>query len=334
MMSESLAPSSLSDSVFNSYDLLRSGCGRYELRNSVLFELKGEDKKAWVQGQVTNDLRGFVAGGSLSFCFCNPVGQIVSTGELWILDDRFLIRVPKGAQAAVQKRFDQTIIMEDVAVADLTAEYRLVSIQGPHATQELREFVELPNLDAGIVSYQGLDVICLRSNRTGLGGWDLLLPRSASAEAEAIEAHFQPIEEEAVNIARLEFGHPRFGVDITEKTLPPELGAAFTARNVSYKKGCYTGQEVLMRIYSRGHTNKTWMGFVSDRPIPLGATVIHMGRNEVGTISSSADSPTFGYIAAGTVRNEAAFDGELVHIQANGEKFDAEARHMPLWRQE
>lgn len=332
-MSESLVES-LSESTLQSYDLLREGCGRYELNQSALLEFTGEDRKAWIQGQITNDLRNIVVGGSLSFCFCSPTGQIVSTGELWILPNRYLVRVPKAAHADVIKRCEQMIVMEDVQFADLTSEYRLVSIQGPTATDELRDIVSLPSLDAGVAEYKGLEVIVLRSNRTGMGGWDLLLPRGASKEAAEIEAKFQPIDEEAYAIARLEFGNPRFGIDITEKTFPPELGPAFVAKYVSYNKGCYTGQEVLQRIHSRGHTNKTWVGLISDRPIPVGAAVIHMGRNEVGFVTGSVESPTLGFIGAAMVRNEAAFDREEVRIRSEEGDFDAEIRHMPLWRYE
>ncbi len=332
-MSEILVDS-LSESTLRSYDLLRAGCGRYELNQSALLEFRGEDRKAWIQGQITNDLRNIPVGGSVSFCFCSPTGQIISTGELWILPNRYLVRIPKAAHEAVLKRCEQMIVMEDVLFADLSAEYRLVSIQGPTATEELREIVSLPNLDAGETEYKGLEVITLRSNRTGMGGWDLLLPRGASKEAAEIEALFEPIEEEAYAIARLEFGNPRFGVDITEKTLPPELGPAFIAKNISYTKGCYTGQEVLMRIHSRGHINKTWVGLISDRPIPIGAAVIHMGRNEVGFVTGSAESPTLGFIGAAMVRKEAAFDREEVVIRSEDGDFEAEIRHMPLWRYE
>lgn len=332
-MSESLVES-LSESTLRSYDLLREACGRYELNQSALLEFAGEDRKAWIQGQITNDLRNIVVGGSLSFCFCSPTGQIVSTGELWILPNRYLVRIPKAAHADVIKRCEQMIVMEDVQFADLTSEYRLVSIQGPTATDELRDIVSLPSLDAGVAEYKGLEVIVLRSNRTGMGGWDLLLPRGASAEAAEIESKFQPIEEEAYAIARLEFGNPRFGIDITDKTLPPELGPAFVTKYVSYNKGCYTGQEVLQRIHSRGHTNKTWVGLISDRPIPVGAAVIHMGRNEVGVVTGSVESPTLGFIGAAMVRNEAAFDREEVRIRSEEGDFDAEIRHMPLWRYE
>ena len=93
------------------------------------------------------------------------------------------------------------------------------------------------------------------------------------------------------------------------RTLPPEMGPAFEAAHVSYTKGCYTGQEVLMRIHSRGHTNKTWVGFVLDKAVTAGARI-----GELGEVTSACISPRLGPIALGTVRNEQSTPGTSVQV--------------------
>jgi folate-binding protein YgfZ len=114
--------------------------------------------------------------------------------------------------------------------------------------------------------------------------------------------------------ARIEAGIPKRGVDFTEKTLPPELGPAFEARHVSYNKGCYMGQEVLMRMHSRGHTNKTWVGILLDSPVEVDAVVWHESRADAGVVTSAAVSPRLGPIAAAMLRNEAAQEGAEVRV--------------------
>jgi hypothetical protein len=83
-----------------------------------------------------------------------------------------------------------------------------------------------------------------------------------------------------------------------------------------------------MRIYSRGHTNKTWMGLIADEPIPIGATVSHRSRPDAGVVTSAEESPQFGFIAGAMLRNEAAFDGEIVKVDG----IEAEVRPMPFLR--
>lgn len=328
-MSDCLGHDLLPPETQRGYDLLRTSCGRYELRNSSLFEVKGEDRKAWVQGQTTNDMRPITPGGSLAFCLCSATGQIQAVGDLWACDDRYLIRTHRAAASALQERFDNMIIMEDVSTRELTLEYRLVCIQGPYATGQLKKHLDLPHLDASVAMFQGVEVVCLRSNRTGFGGWDLLVPIDAESAWSALESAFPPVDEAAFAIARLEAGVPRFGEDIDGRVLPPELGPWFESRHVSYSKGCYTGQEVLMRIHSRGHTNRTWMALLADSPMAPGNVVSHQQRADGGHVTSAAFSPQFGFIAGAFLRREVA-DSETVVVHTASGLIEAEVRNFPL----
>lgn len=314
------------------YGLLRNACGLRELSDLAVIELRGDDRKGWLQGQVTNDMRPTNHGGSISFCLCAVTGQIVAPCTLWALADKFVILVPKDCAGAFLERVEKMVIMEDVVASDVTADYRLLSIQGPTATKDLTEFVTLPTLDAGIGEIEGEQVAVFRSNRTGFGGWDVLVPIDAEKAAKILEKRFGNVGEEAWEVARIEAGIPVFGKDITAKNLPPEMGQRFENQHVSYSKGCYMGQEVLMRLHSRGHTNKTWMGIVSDRPIPVGASISHGARKDAGVVTSSAESPLYGFIGAAMVRNEAAFENELVSVVGPDETFEAEMRQMPFLR--
>jgi folate-binding protein YgfZ len=129
---------------------------------------------------------------------------------------------------------------------------------------------------------------------------------------------------------RIERGSPRWGVDIREKTLPPEMGASFVERTVSYQKGCYTGQEVLMRIKSRGHTNRTWTGLVCESPVDADSQVGSSVRESAGFVTSSAVSPDFGPIAAAMLHNEAAVEGTEVVVVSAGKEVKAVVRPFPL----
>jgi folate-binding protein YgfZ len=127
--------------------------------------------------------------------------------------------------------------------------------------------------------------------------------------------------------ARIERGVPKRGVDYTNKTLPAELGHMFELEHVSYSKGCYVGQEVLMRIHSRGHTNKTWVGLLLDEAVQPGSAVSSEARKDAGVVTSAAISPQLGPIAGAMLRNEASREGAKVKVgNAMGR-----VRHFPLW---
>jgi len=322
----------LSEQTLADYDRLRDECGLLDLPSLALVEMTGDDRKGWLQGQSTNDLRRLESGNYSAFCLCAATGHVQAVVEAWAASDRFLITTAKETLAAVLQRVDQMVILEDVAARDASSEYRLLSVQGPLATQRLGEMMHLPSLDAGESRLGDAKVYCLRSDRTGLGGWDIWVPANEEKAVKTISAAFEPINHEAYNIARLEAGIPFFGADLNERTLPPEMGPAFEAKHISYKKGCYVGQEVLMRIHSRGHTNKTWVGLSADGPLEIGGQVSHPSRPDAGVVTSAALSPDYGHIGAAMVRREAAFNGELVRVQTERGEVEAEVRIMPILR--
>lgn len=320
------------DAVTQHYDLLRADSGLLHLDSLALVRLTGDDRKGWLQGQVTQELRRFEGGASTAFCVCEPTGHLLTVVDGWALPDRMLLTLPHETLPAFLRRVEQMVILEDVAAEDAGSEYRLISIQGPTATRKLSELVTLPNLDAGVSDLKGHEVFVLRSNRTGMGGWDLCVPKKARAAINALEKAFPSVSAEAYNIARLEAGIPFFGSDMNAKTLPPEMGSAFEARHISYNKGCYTGQEVLMRMHSRGHTNRTWVGLLADEPLEIGATISHALRPEAGVVTSAVSSPDYGEIGAAMVRNEVAYPGETVIVRTERGEVEAEVRPMPILR--
>ena len=97
---------------------------------------------------------------------------------------------------------------------------------------------------------------------------------------------------EAVNSIRLECGTPWFGADYDDKQIPHEAGLEHS--HINYEKGCYTGQEIVERVRSRGHVNRrlTELRFGGEAPAP--GTKLLFGGNEVGSVTSSAFSPTLG----------------------------------------
>lgn len=311
------------------YGLLRDSCGLVELEGNTSFSMLGIDRKGWLQGQATNDMRSLGLGRRLSFCLCKPTGQLEALSTVWETSNALHLTCNSDGFTSFEDRVKRFVILEDVRLEPFDG--KVFSVQGPRATSELGAMMDLPALDAGYTTLKGKEVLCLRSDRTGVGGWDIWLPKNTRAPEKALRDAFPLVTLEAVAVAQLEAGIPRWNADIDSKTLPPELGEAFNGTHVSYSKGCYAGQEVLMRIHSRGHTNRTWMGLFVDDPVQVGDRILCRG-NEAGAITSSAISPELGPIAAGYVRNQFAFNGEDVEVLVNGKRVGGELRSMPLLR--
>lgn len=143
-----------------------------------------------------------------------------------------------------------------------------------------------------------------------------------------------PLSDEAWTVLRLEAGRPAFGVDFDEDVLPPEAG--IVERAVDHGKGCYTGQEVIVRIRDRGRVNRHLRGLVlEDGAIPEpGAELWAEGRDRaVGAVTSAAFSPRAGAVLAlGYVRREVEVPGEVRVGSAGGAAARVAATGPDWWK--
>lgn len=276
------------------YRELRTNQACVELPGMVYFVLAGRDHREWLQGQATNDVRQLEHMPWLDFCLTKPSGQLTAVCRAWKSGADTIIATQQPL--VLEERAKDTVFIEDVSLSRAKEDY--VCVQG----------IEAKRVEGSLFS-----------DRTGSGGVE-----------RVPGAHHLPdaISRDAYLLATLEAGIPLFGTDTGDKTLPPELGPHFESNHVSYTKGCYTGQEVLMRMHSRGHTNKTWVGLRANAPISPGARVSYEGK-DVGTVHRAALSPAFGHIASATLRNEATTEG--TRVQAGDTA--AEVVTMPFLRQ-
>jgi folate-binding protein YgfZ len=176
---------------------------------------------------------------------------------------------------------------------------------------------ELESLDEGdflaLEAPRGLTAI--RTMEVATPAWDLL---SDGEEADAIRsallgAGARPVGEDTWRTLRLEAGRPEYGADMDASTIPVEAG--IQGRVVDYTKGCFTGQEVLIRIRDRGRVNRHLrglrMGPRTDLP-PPGIELFRPDGKAMGVVTSSARSPRFGeVIGLGMVRREVEPPTEL-----------------------
>ncbi len=293
--------------VLADYERLRTTSGSLELSGESLYVLSGEDVGSWLHGQVTQDILKLQPGEWTEFCLCLPTGQIQLVGRCYRFGQDYLVSFPTGGEPDFESRLALTVIMEDV-VASRVDGLRCISVQGeglsPSSMQQIPSGWILP---APRLSSHGYDV------------WS----------DQAVDLPFR-VSAPAWEIMRIEQGTPISGLDYGPKTLPPELGPAFESATVSYNKGCYTGQEVLMRIHSRGHTNRSWVGLKCSKPVQAGSAVSHTSRDDAGQVTSAVISPRFGPIATATLRNESAIPGEMVIVHSEDQRVEAEVVQLPF----
>jgi folate-binding protein YgfZ len=201
-----------------------------------------------------------------------------------------------------RKALDRYIISEDVALESRADAEAALSLEGPKASGILAELAgisasmldELAHLHFLVLDLAKVPARVTAQRReltprfdvtTSLDGagvvLDRVLERGALLGGENVR-----------ETRRIEASRPRFGVDMDESHLPLEAGLE---EAISFQKGCYIGQEYVVRLAHRGHVNRKLSGLRltgGDAPAP-GSPVVH-GAEEAGAVTSSAFSPAFG----------------------------------------
>ncbi|HMK10363.1 MAG TPA: hypothetical protein VK461_02145 [Acidimicrobiales bacterium] len=219
-----------------------------------LVRVAGPDAATFLQGQISQDIDAVRARGSAWSFLLQPQGKV----DAWLRvaaasDDEYVLDVDGGFGEDVIARLNRFKLRVKVDVEPL--EGRCVAIRGDGASEQ-------PGLAAEWPGIEGVDLI-----GHVVGG----LGRHGTVED--------------YERARIEAGVPAMGREITISTIPAELGV--NERSVSFTKGCYTGQELVARIDSRGgNVPRHLRGLRVDGVAPVGARVEHDGR-DVGEITSA-----------------------------------------------
>lgn len=280
--------------------------------------LVGTDRVRFLHGQVTNDIQRLRLGEGCYAAITNAKGRMESDLNVYCLADELLLDCEPGLGAKVTARLEKYLVADDVQIVDAAPHYALISLIGPQAGAALRSLAGLPALPtvAGHITSITLpaqgELYVSRQLRTGTDGYDVFIPVAALAEwADRLLAAARACGGglagwNALEIARIEAGIPRYGADLDETTLPPEGG--IEARAMAYNKGCYIGQEVLNRIHSFGHVNRELRRLrLPDQPTPLppAGTKLLCGGKDAGHLTSVTHSPSSPVnLALGYVRRE------------------------------
>jgi tRNA-modifying protein YgfZ len=309
----------------------RSGRARLSLRGrapeQVLAGLVSGSVPGALAAEGTSTSRGRAEGSAL----LTPKGRMVA--ELRILragpsaDDGFLLDLPAACRDAALDHIRKYVPPRLATIEDVSEGSAMITVLGPRAAELLAAAFGVPLDGRELAAMQEGDLLrisgspagaaltLLRTGEVAVHAFDVL------GEADAIHSLASRLESagassagpEAWETLRIEAGRPEYGVDMDDATLPVEAG--IHTRVVDYRKGCFTGQEVLIRIRDRGHVNRMLRGLrLGDASPPAPGTELFRPGEEraVGRVTSAARSPRFDeVIGLGYVRREVSPPAEL-----------------------
>jgi folate-binding protein YgfZ len=319
----------------NGYRALKEGAGIAAVAPRRAIGVSGKDRAGFLQGLLTNDIETLIGGRGCYAAWLTPQGRMLTDMHVLESGDMTLLDVPAHLVLSTLQRLEQFLFSEDVQFADLSEALRSVWLHGPAASDVLLGVLtglvdpgswrEYQNARA---RFNGAPVVVARISHLGVPGFCAYVEPSREEELQrAMQAAGATAATHAeIEAARIEAGYPVFGVDMTEDTIPLEAG--IEQRAIAFDKGCYVGQEVIIRVLHRGggRVARRLVGLRrEERGISEGATIFGGGK-EIGVVTSAGSSPQHGAIALGYVKRDFTEPGTAVVV--DGVAAEVTARPM------
>lgn len=296
------------------YEALRWGAAWCDLSARGRLRTTGADRARLLHAISSNAVETLAPGQGVYAFFLDAQGHIQADSHIFVASDHILIDCESGSTSGLQEHIETYIIMDDVSIENITEETGLLAVGGPLAERVVGALCD--RLPEQTLSF--IEVGNLRVSRAPVAGTDGYWITVAASErrmlVDMLEAQGAiAADEEACEANRVRLGVPRFGVDFGPKNIPHETQQLHA---VSFTKGCYTGQEIVERVRSRGKVRRLLVGVeLESATIPVDLTVRHHGR-AVGTLTSPIrgtppDGKACGFAI---VRSLAAAPGTGIHV--------------------
>ena len=315
-------PASYGD-VAREYKFARESVGLIDKNYRALLSLSGSDRVRYLNAMLTGNIRDLAPGQGTISLLLSPQGRILAEVETLALPDRLLCVSHAMIRERLVSTLDKFIIMDDVALDDITERMGTLALEGPATPALVRElcgleFNSLPEMGHAEVKVAEIPCCVVRRAPGGIASAEFVLERAhlLALWKSLLEKTHQhgggPVGYDALNVLRLEAGIPWYGYDFDENQIPHQ--AALEATHINFTKGCYTGQEIVERVRSQGNVQRrrVMLRFAGDA-VPSRGEPLFVGEAEVGFVTRAARSPKFNaVIGMGYVRREQIEPGSKV----------------------
>jgi folate-binding protein YgfZ len=283
------------------YRALREAAGFVDRSDRGMLLVKGADAAEYLQGQLTNDVEALEAGTGCYSALLDRKGHI--QGDMRVLclgEAEIWLDTEPVATERVLRHLRTYSVGREVEVSDASDAWAIASLIGPGSAEVAGTPAPAPEHAQRYFEREGVEILAVGTDL----GLDLVARADQADALERVLAASGAVEvsEAAAEIVRVESGRPRFGKEMTERTIPQEAG--INDRAVSFSKGCYIGQETVARLHYKGKPNRRLSGLRLSTPAHDGEP-IRLGERELGEVGTAVVSPAQGPIALAILRREA-----------------------------
>ena len=297
-----------------SYTALRHGAAWHDATSRGRLRATGEDRLRLIHAISSNDVEGLAPGCGTYAFFLDARGRIQADSSIFVAEDHVLIDSEPEVAGSLREHIESYIIMDDVVLEDIAPETALIAVAGQEAGDAIAA-LGLGTAPEPLRFGASGDVWVFGAPKPGIGGYWIMAPASKRRTLAAMLRARGVLEatDREWDAHRVMNWVPRFGTDFGPANIPHET-RQFNA--VSFSKGCYTGQEIVERVRSRGRVRRQLVGVELDaEDVPRDLTVRHQGK-PVGELTSPTPGLEPGDHARGfaILRGAASAAGATVQV--------------------
>jgi folate-binding protein YgfZ len=291
----------------------------FRLGSRSVIEITGDDRVRWLDGMISADVKELGQGQVAWGLLLTRQGRIVADLHVLAREKSLWLELERSIAETVRMRLEGYVIADDVSLRDGSASWARLALEGNDAQRVLESAAGSPvAADAGSwceLTIAAGPVSVAAYGFTGRAAFQLFVPRGE--EATVVEALLgagaAEGTDETLERLRIESGLPRVGYELDETVLPAEAGLEAA---ISETKGCYTGQEVVTRMRTRGRVAHRLVGLRFEAAaLPARGAEIAKDGLRIGQLTSTALSPAEGPIGLGFVKSAAVTPGTEVEIE-------------------
>ena len=282
-----------------------------DLSHLGLIQVEGAEAPTFLQGQVTSDIRQLDGSNSHYAGYCTPKGRMLALFLAFAQQDRIYLQLNGALLEPIMKRLKMYVLRSKAVITDASANIVRIGLAGEQASASLRElFAQVPEKAHEFVTLENGALLRLPGP---VPRYELFCdPVQATAIWTQLAQHHRPVGKSGWEWLEIQAGIP----DITPQTqeaFVPQMVNLDSLGGISFKKGCYTGQEIVARTHYLGKVKRrTQLAHVDSSDAPQAGDALNTTDGaEIGQVVRSAPAPQGGHDILAELRLESLQDGAI-----------------------
>lgn len=268
------------------------------MKQTGLLGLEGEDAIQFIHGQLSNDIEHLGDHQARLAAYCNPQGRILALFHAWKADGKVWLTVPRDILPALQKRLKMYVLRARVTLTDESDRMAILGIGGEKGNEALSKWFEtLPSEPFGKVENDH-GVLVRVADAFGFPRYLLTVPENRLQDVESeLSAMLSVCDENGWTMGDIRAGVPQITLPVQDKFIPQMVNLE-QAGGLSFKKGCYPGQEIIARSQYKGTVKRRMVHGMVELPtdenpsldvnMTAGTDIVDASGQPCGTIVCSA----------------------------------------------